>query len=107
MPPGAGYYVGGAFNRARYRPCGLGGLRGPRHNLSALAREFPPTIVKVHVIANLDAQLPKITRENRYFFARSGPMFQCVGLGIHHKVDLAIDTGDLALSSEQNGGVAA
>src|SRR5262249_24842487 len=72
-----------------------------------LASEVAPAAVKLHVVADLDSELPEIAVEYRHGFAGTRAAFHRFAVTGDHQVHLIVCSGHAALPIERHRGIRA
>jgi hypothetical protein len=90
---------------ARSRVSGLRRLRRPRHQIRALARQLPPSVVVFDVEADLQPQLAEVALEYPRLFAGRCAVFERVASSVDRQVQFAVNAHQFALPINQDGRV--
>ena len=87
VPPGTGDNVKLSPHGAECRSSGLWGLRWPCHQFTVLPRQFVPTVIEFHVVADLDAESTEITLEDRHFRPQRRTALHGLAIWRNYEVD--------------------
>ena len=107
MPPGAGDNVTTMLPRPERGLRGLRRLCGPGDQFRALARQFGPAAVEIHVVTDLNPEFAKVAVEDRQRVAGSRAVLHGFALERNDEMDFAVGSHHFALAPDQDSGIRA